>query len=1389
MRALNWFVLLGFVGGCATPAPRSETSTENLQAQKAKIAAAAQAADPLWERGAFSLTPAELLAAGENVEIANEGVVVLFEEKRHRFDDNGRSSYRYRRIYKIVSQAGVEDWNAVGASWAPWYEKQPVIRARVVNPGGKSFELDPKTFEFGGGNGGGEVYSDLKRMRAPLPGITIGSMVEEETVGDETEPMFGAGTVSRYYFASSVPLRRTRLIVDAPAKLPLRFAAEGPDVPAAARVEKEGRVVVTYSGGPLAPIDDIPLGIPFEIPRVGAVGYSTGSSWNSVASHYAKLVRDRIGTPKLDALVKEARQSQDRTMIIRKLVARLHDEVRYTGIEFGESSIIPNSPESVLQRQFGDCKDKSLLLVSMLRAAGIKAHLALLNAGTSRDIDAGLPGFGVFNHAIVYVPELSSPWIDATARYNAVGDPPISVQGRLALVVDDATDGLVQIPFNPSTRNSVHEMRVFRLSEGEIATVAETTRSSGGEGATLRASYHGDDRKNSTEQLEKYMKGNYGGDKLDKINLSDPTAVDVPFEMHLESRAPSVAAVWAGGANVRIDLTNLFGFLPETLKLGGKKEHDEASKSSKNKTTSAPYKPRTVDFLNVRPFVYELETQIHPPPGYIPDRLPEKLTTKIGGATLTQESVTQADGTVTVRERFDSGPSRMTATEFETFKSEYQEFIKGEPIIVNFIQEGEAHLEAGRIQQALQSFRTLLKKHPNEPRLHAREARALLAAGLGAAARTFVDKALSRFPDSIELLIAKGWILEHDQIGMRHGEGFDFAKALEAYRAAIAIDPKNIVAQQSLGILLEHDAEGNRSYPEAQMGPASEAYKAVFEQDEHGTDVNYLLALMKANRWDDVLALVKKVGTSTLNVAAKLTAHAIKDGVAKALEESRHTGLNEEESAEALRIAGVELMLRRHYPEAAKLLNAAAAKHANGAGIRQLAGQLERLQKSDTWKSNGSPADVARAMGIAMIELAYTGNDKQLLSLMSTVEAKAWPEEIEGSPGQRKGFMNLVRKRFNPQGFPLAVLKDLSALSSFTVTGDEKNGYRVIVSAGGRNTDCYLQRENGRLVISGVGGSNKSLGRAARVFAERGDLQSARKWLDWAAGTFEASQISDPLLMPPLLRVWNVGFPASADTIKIAIATLGGNAKAEDNHDIFRACIAKPPSEQARLGCELSLFHWLMEEKKYSEAADVGIKWLEQFPESDWALGMVRHALSEAGRLDDAEKFLALDRKNRGQHPNQLRQAAIHADYRNDLRKSVALLTQLVKAQQAIPGDLNNLAWSKWVIGDAPAEAERIAREAVEKTNRSSSSSLNTLAAIVAERGRPDEALVLLHEGRRIDGGAITEADWLVVGLIAEAHGLPEEARSAYARLSKPKSKMATDTYGLAQKRLARLPK
>lgn len=103
---------------------------------------------------------------------------------------------------------------------------------------------------------------------------------------------------------------------------------------------------------------------------------------------------------------------------IHKSIDFVQNDIRYLGLEFGENAYLPRSPKEVIQKRFGDCKDKSVLLTSLLNEKGLKSYPALVSTKSRREIKDMLPSPGVFDHVITQLEYNDKKyWIDGTATY------------------------------------------------------------------------------------------------------------------------------------------------------------------------------------------------------------------------------------------------------------------------------------------------------------------------------------------------------------------------------------------------------------------------------------------------------------------------------------------------------------------------------------------------------------------------------------------------------------------------------------------------------------------------------------------------------------------------------------------------------------------------------------------------------------------------------------------------------------------------------------------------------------------------------------------------------------------------------------------------------------
>ena len=318
--------------------------------------------------------------------------MILLDEATHTFDENGGGVSTQHIIYRIVNDSGLEAWSAVNAPWAPWYQERPQIQARVVTKDGSvHVARRGALIEAPAPEESLDIFSDNRIIRAPLPGVAVGSVIEQLITYKSKESLYDAASSDVFFFGGFQPVHRARFVIDAPTSLPLQFVNQAKIEPR--KETKDGRQHIVFEGGPFAPKDDFEWDLPFDVSPLPWIGVSTASSWQDLAKRYSEIVEKQIAGAKLDKQLREAvGNARDRKReIVAKALAWIQKHVRYAGVEVGESSVVPRPPQTVLANRYGDCKDKATLLVAMLRAAGIKAHVALLRAGEDFDVPTRAP--------------------------------------------------------------------------------------------------------------------------------------------------------------------------------------------------------------------------------------------------------------------------------------------------------------------------------------------------------------------------------------------------------------------------------------------------------------------------------------------------------------------------------------------------------------------------------------------------------------------------------------------------------------------------------------------------------------------------------------------------------------------------------------------------------------------------------------------------------------------------------------------------------------------------------------------------------------------------------------------------------------------------------------
>ena len=334
---------------------------------------------------------------------------------------NAATSETYFRIVKeVTSDAGVESGANLKFTWDPSYQELIVHQITIHRGADKLDRLDPSRFRII------QQENDLNRQiyNGALSAVLF---LDDVRVGDEIEYSYtlrGANPSLKGKFSFSqllgweFPMEHQRIRLLWPETRHLGIAVHGTEL-AAEEYHRPGMRIYVWDlrNTPSVMVEDH---LPARYSAFPWLQLSEFESWSEVGNWAAGLFE----TTNLDApeLKQEIASLQRADWSAEKNVQRALDfvqnDIRYLGIEFGPNSYRPTDPVTVLQRRFGDCKDKAFLLCALLRGMGYDATPVLIATGFSKNLPDLLPSPEDFNHAIVRV-HLNgiTYWLDPTRSY------------------------------------------------------------------------------------------------------------------------------------------------------------------------------------------------------------------------------------------------------------------------------------------------------------------------------------------------------------------------------------------------------------------------------------------------------------------------------------------------------------------------------------------------------------------------------------------------------------------------------------------------------------------------------------------------------------------------------------------------------------------------------------------------------------------------------------------------------------------------------------------------------------------------------------------------------------------------------------------------------------
>lgn len=313
---------------------------------------------------------------------------------------------------KILTEKGRRDGSSHQLMFDMNYGTSFVFRAEIIKPDGRVLPVDTEKYSrvmTEPGQMGSNIYDPSNKILSfSMPGLEIGDLCHLVTCRITAKARMPGTWADYAVFEYDSPIVKLDYAVSAPSDLPIRHKVlRAPVTNTVAYTESrqpDGRTLHTWKVThvpQMFPEPDMP---PLHT-QVQRLILSTIEDWRTVSRWYWNLCQPALSkaTPEMQATVdKLIAGATTRDEKIRRVFKFVSQEIRYMGITTEDTApgYEPHDVSLTFNNRYGVCRDKAVLLASLLKMAGVPAYPVLIHAGAKMDPDVPIP---FFNHAITAV--------------------------------------------------------------------------------------------------------------------------------------------------------------------------------------------------------------------------------------------------------------------------------------------------------------------------------------------------------------------------------------------------------------------------------------------------------------------------------------------------------------------------------------------------------------------------------------------------------------------------------------------------------------------------------------------------------------------------------------------------------------------------------------------------------------------------------------------------------------------------------------------------------------------------------------------------------------------------------------------------------------------------
>ncbi len=491
-------------------------------------------------------------------DVKDASSVVLLDDYLETVDAQGRATERRRKAIRILKPQGRDNFCGVAYDVD---EKINYFHAWTIAADEKTYQAQDTDFVDVGLSEDSNMLMTAKVRVARPPAIDVGAVVVCES--EELTPPYSREMAWR--FQDDVPIVSEALEVDLPAGMTYAASWHRHDAVAPTEIAP-GHFRWELKDMPALTLRDIPSTPSWSAlaARMSVLWGNEGvdgkdNEWRAIGAWVTQLEADRPApSPEITAKVNELTAgAPDFYAKLSRITESIQRDIRYFIVERGIGGFQANYARDIFRNRYGDCKDKTTLLISMLEVAGIKAYYMPVDDRRGV-VDPDNPSmYG--NHMITAIElpaEVNDPRLQAVVKANdgkrylifdptnertPVGNLPAYEQGSYGLLAAGASSQVIALPVLAPDENGTERKGTFALAADGTLTGTVDASHMGPEGADWRMLLKYYDTTEQKHGVERMVARDLPGVTLNGFKFVQPQSFSQPLELHYQVTAPQYA--------------------------------------------------------------------------------------------------------------------------------------------------------------------------------------------------------------------------------------------------------------------------------------------------------------------------------------------------------------------------------------------------------------------------------------------------------------------------------------------------------------------------------------------------------------------------------------------------------------------------------------------------------------------------------------------------------------------------------------------------------------------------------------------------------------------------------------------------------------------------------